>query len=65
MHHRILTALLSTVIASAATAKEERLSGTPWKAFISSRPVQALTFTHFCNNWGHFTAQAWMPTYLR
>lgn len=36
----------------------------PWRAFIRERPVQALMFTHFCNNWFHYTMLAWLPTYF-
>lgn len=24
---------------------------TPWRAFLRSKPVRALTYVHFCNNW--------------
>ena len=27
----------------------------PWRAFLRSTPVQALMYTHFCNNWFHYT----------
>jgi hypothetical protein len=23
----------------------------PWRAFLRNRPLQALAYTHFCNNW--------------
>ncbi|KAK9804238.1 hypothetical protein WJX72_002847 [[Myrmecia] bisecta] len=36
----------------------------PWRGFLRSRPVQALAFTHFCNNWFHYTMMAWLPTYF-
>jgi ACS family sodium-dependent inorganic phosphate cotransporter len=36
----------------------------PWRAFLRSRPVQALMFTHFSNNWFHYTMLAWLPTYF-
>lgn len=36
----------------------------PWRAFLRSRAVQALMFTHFCNNWFHYTMLAWLPTYF-
>lgn len=26
-------------------------SSVPWRAFLRNRPVQALAFTHFTNNW--------------
>lgn len=29
--------------------KEE--PGVPWRAFLRNRPVQALAYVHFCNNW--------------
>lgn len=25
---------------------------------------RALAFTHFCNNWFHYTLLAWLPTYF-
>lgn len=39
-------------------------SAVPYRAFIRSPPVQALMFTHFCNNWFHYTMLAWLPTYF-
>lgn len=36
----------------------------PYRAFLRSRPVQALMYTHFCNNWFHYTMLAWLPTYF-
>ncbi|CAG9464006.1 unnamed protein product [Pedinophyceae sp. YPF-701] len=36
----------------------------PWRGFLRSRPLQALAFTHFCNNWMHYTMLAWLPTYF-
>jgi ACS family sodium-dependent inorganic phosphate cotransporter len=36
----------------------------PWRAFLRSRAVRALMFTHFCNNWFHYTMLAWLPTYF-
>eukprot|EP00877_Chromochloris_zofingiensis_P006979 jgi/Chrzof1/2534/Cz11g19070.t1 len=41
------------------------IAGTvPWRAFLRSRAVQALMYTHFCNNWFHYTMLAWLPTYF-
>ncbi|CAD7701249.1 unnamed protein product [Ostreobium quekettii] len=37
----------------------------PWSRLLKSQPVQALMFTHFCNNWFQFTMLAWLPTYLK
>ena len=31
-----------------AGGKEQQV---PWRAFLRNRPIQALGFTHFCNNW--------------
>ena len=28
----------------------------PWRGFLRSRPVQALAYTHFCNNWCGFSS---------
>jgi len=36
----------------------------PWRAFLRSRAVQVLMYTHFCNNWFHYTMLAWLPTYF-
>jgi MFS transporter, ACS family, solute carrier family 17 (sodium-dependent inorganic phosphate cotransporter), other len=36
----------------------------PWRAFLRNGPVRALSFTHFCNNWFHYTMLAWLPTYF-
>ncbi|KAI3427037.1 hypothetical protein D9Q98_006978 [Chlorella vulgaris] len=36
----------------------------PWRAFLRNPPLRALGYTHFCNNWFHYTMLAWMPTYF-
>ncbi len=36
----------------------------PWRAFLRSTPVRALAYTHFANNWFHYTMLAWLPTYF-
>ncbi|MEW5300400.1 MAG: hypothetical protein WDW36_003333 [Sanguina aurantia] len=36
----------------------------PWASFLASRPVWALTFAHFCFNWGYYTLLAWLPSYF-
>lgn len=36
----------------------------PWASFLRSRPVWALTFAHFCFNWGYYTLLAWLPSYF-
>jgi ACS family sodium-dependent inorganic phosphate cotransporter len=36
----------------------------PWRAFLRNRAVLALMYTHFCNNWFHYTMLAWLPTYF-
>lgn len=36
----------------------------PWRAFLRSKAVRALMYTHFCNNWFHYTMLAWLPTYF-
>jgi ACS family sodium-dependent inorganic phosphate cotransporter len=41
------------------------IAGTvPWRAFLRSRAVRVLMYTHFCNNWFHYTMLAWLPTYF-
>lgn len=36
----------------------------PWRGFLRNRPVQALAYAHFCNNWFHYTMMAWLPSYF-
>jgi ACS family sodium-dependent inorganic phosphate cotransporter len=36
----------------------------PWRAFVRNSPLRALAYTHFCNNWFHYTMLAWLPTYF-
>jgi ACS family sodium-dependent inorganic phosphate cotransporter len=36
----------------------------PWRAFLRSGSVRALMYTHYCNNWFHYTMLAWLPTYF-
>ena len=31
----------------------------PWRGFLRNRPVQALAYTHFCNNWCGLSDQLW------
>lgn len=47
--------------AALSTADEETV---PWRGFLRSRPVQALAYAHFCNNWFHYTMMAWLPSYF-
>ena len=37
----------------------------PWGQFLAAPPMRALTFTHFCNNWGVYTMLAWLPTFYK
>lgn len=37
---------------------------TPWRGFLRNAPLRALAYTHFCNNWFHYTMLAWLPTYF-
>jgi len=36
----------------------------PWRAIVSSTPVRALAYVHFCNNWGFYVLLAWLPSYF-
>lgn len=38
-------------------------SRVPWSELLQSRAVQAVVYAHFCNNWGHHTLLAWLPSY--
>lgn len=45
-------------------AEEAAEEEVPWRAILRSRPVQALGFTHFCNNWFSYTMLSWLPSYF-
>lgn len=30
---------------------DENGNDVPWRGFVRNRPLQALAYTHFCNNW--------------
>ena len=34
-----------------ARQNSKAAEGVPWRAFLRNRPVQALAYVHFCNNW--------------
>ncbi len=36
---------------TALAAEKDEGDSMPWRAFIRNRPLQALAYTHFCNNW--------------
>ncbi|CAK8673452.1 unnamed protein product [Clavelina lepadiformis] len=37
----------------------------PWKEIALSKPVWAISITHFCYNWGYYTLLTCLPTYLK
>ena len=62
-----VAALLSSGCPTSSLVSSSSSSGMgsiPYRAFLRSRPVQALMFTHFCGNWFHYTMLAWLPTYF-
>lgn len=40
------------------------ITGVPYRAFLRNTATRALMFTHFCNNWFHYTMLAWLPTFF-
>ena len=36
----------------------------PWRAILTSTPLRALAYVHFCNNWGFYVLLAWLPSYF-
>ena len=36
----------------------------PWGAIVTSTPLRALAYVHFCNNWGFYVLLAWLPSYF-
>ncbi|XP_026454661.1 probable anion transporter 6, chloroplastic isoform X2 [Papaver somniferum] len=40
------------------------LKDVPWKSFLKSEAVWAMTYAHFCGSWGHYTCLSWLPTYF-
>ena len=37
----------------------------PWLQFVQHKPLQALTYIHFCNNWAIYTILSWLPTFYK
>ncbi|KXZ49968.1 hypothetical protein GPECTOR_18g125 [Gonium pectorale] len=54
----------SPAVESSAAAAAAQPPPLPWRAFLRSTPVRALAYTHFANNWFHYTMLAWLPTYF-
>ncbi|KAG1659650.1 hypothetical protein FOA52_007237 [Chlamydomonas sp. UWO 241] len=52
------------VRAAEAAADLDAERPVPWRAFVRNGSVRALMYTHFANNWFHYTMLAWLPTYL-
>lgn len=47
-----------------SSASDPSSMSTPWRGFARNGPLRALAYTHFCNNWFHYTMLAWLPTYF-
>ena len=45
--------------------EEEEEGGIPWGEFVRHRPLRALTYIHFCNNWAIYTILSWLPTFYK
>jgi len=45
-------------------SEQQQQQPVPYRAFLRSPAVQAVCFTHYANNWFHFTMLAWVPTYF-
>lgn len=41
----------SSVAVSATSSDATKQDAVPWRGFLRNGPVQALAYTHFCNNW--------------
>lgn len=37
----------------------------PWKAIFTSKPVYAISASHFAENWGFYTLLTQLPTFLK
>ena len=46
-------------------AKGGQEAGVPWGAIARSKPIRALTYIHFCNNWAQYAILAWLPTFYK
>ena len=61
---RMFTLQIAASAASRAKQIKEDQEKVPWKAFLTSPPVWAVTVAHFCFNWGYYTLLAWLPSYF-
>ena len=53
-----------TAMGSDATKRNDEDRAVPWRAILSSTPMRALAYVHFCNNWGFYVLLAWLPSYF-
>ena len=44
--------------------KPASLQSIKWPVFYNCIPLRALSYAHFCNNWGSFLMLSWGPTFL-
>lgn len=56
--------VFADAFASTAASTSNTSEYIPWRAFFRNQAVQALGYTHFCNNWFHYTMLAWLPYYF-
>ena len=57
-------AQLETSAEKVKNDKPASLQSIKWPVFYNCIPLRALSYAHFCNNWGSFLMLSWGPTFL-
>ncbi|XP_025833023.1 sialin [Agrilus planipennis] len=57
---------LKYILTSLEKENEKKLNVKhPWKKILTSLPVWAIIFSHFCENWGFYTLLTQLPRFMR
>lgn len=55
---------LRYIQASLGTSKKPKIKH-PWKDIFTSKPVYAISASHFAENWGFYTLLTQLPSFLK
>nr|CAI5818542.1 unnamed protein product [Callosobruchus analis] len=62
---RITDSELRYITESLKDVETNKPAKIPWKSFVTSMPVWAITASHFSENWGFYTMLTQLPKYMK
>lgn len=62
--HPTISADEREMILEEAPASAAALGPTPWRAFLTNRPLWAILVAHTCGNWSLYVLLSWLPTFV-